>query len=305
MGATPIPMIIRQDITTEELMAIDYRYRFTKQELMSDWYRLLFCTEFKAGAQFAPGIKLCKHFCDNFWEIEDRRGVSFASAWNDYGVMDSVREWGLRSMSKLWLSWVRRAVYMRAGLPNSSFYRPHLAKQVILLHGAEAGTLVDPCIGWGGRMLGTVASGWDYVGYDADERMVNNARAMADFVGATPSLTYAPAEYADFPQADVILTSPPYFDLERYSNDQDQSYNKYPQFDLWRDSWLIPLIRKGIESLSDGGLSAWNVMGRDLVAAVMDAHDGLELIATLGFKSPIANIRQVKNKDITLVFRKA
>ena len=112
-----------QDISTAELMQLDYRYQYTTAELAKDWNQLQNVTEYKTGAQFKPGMKLCQHFCDNFWHIENDKGQSFARAWQDPEIMDRVRTWGLESMSQLWLSWIRRAVFMCAGLPNSSFYK--------------------------------------------------------------------------------------------------------------------------------------------------------------------------------------
>src|SRR5574337_282179 len=101
---------LNKNITTKELMAIDYRYRYSDAELYKDWSALKNATTFKIGAQFKPGMKLCQHFCDNFWSIQNTQGKSFESCWNDPIVMDKVREWGLKGMSQLWLSWIRRAV---------------------------------------------------------------------------------------------------------------------------------------------------------------------------------------------------
>ena len=120
-----------KDITTKELMEIDYRYSYSEEELFADWKKLFETKEFKTGSQFKPGMKLCQHFHPNFWTIQNDKGLSFADCWNDYELMDQVREWGLKSMPELWLSWVRRAVYMSSGLPNSSFYRPHFSRQII------------------------------------------------------------------------------------------------------------------------------------------------------------------------------
>lgn len=301
-------MVIPSDITTEELMEIDYRYSFTADELASDWQRLVSCTEFKTGSQFAPGIKLCKHFCDEIWSVEDARGMSFELAWNDYEIMDKVREWGLRSMSKLWLSWVRRAVYMVSGLPNTSFYRPHFAKQLISMSGIESGVLFDPCAGWGGRMLGTLAGGWEYIGVDPNKDAIDDLRLILSTIGRDANLSLSAVEDTEIPErADIVLTSPPFYDLERYSDDQTQSYNRFASYDKWESEWLVPLIKRCLSILPPWGLSAWNVMnyrGHDLVGAVVSAHNdcGFGLVGTLGFNSPLANIRNLRNKDVTYIF---
>ena len=303
-----------KNITTEELMAIDYRYNYSVKELNDDWIRLCGTTQFKKGAQFKPGMKLCQHFCDNFWTIQNDKGFSFADAWKNPEVMDKVRLWGLQGMSQLWLSWIRRAVFMSAGLPNSSFYRPHFSKQITMMTGKQNGTLFDPCAGWGGRMLGTVANGWKYVSCDPNVETYNNLLRIIDFlnIGLEVSLHNVPVEDFDIEglnKVDVVLTSPPYFNLEVYTDADTQSYNKFDTYETWRDNWLYPLIDRSLNILYDDGISAWNVMnfkGNDFAGDVIRKHEerDYKLVDTVGFDSPLANIRKLKNKDVTYIFRK-
>ena len=310
-----------RDISTAELMLLDYRYQYTDAALARDWQQLQTVTEYKTGSQFKPGMKLCQHFCNNFWQIENSRGQSFAGAWQDPVIMDRVREWGLESMSQLWLSWIRRAVFMCAGLPNSSFYRPHFAKQIISLTGLPQGTLFDPCIGWGGRMLGTVASGWNYTGCDPNATTFQNVNLILDFITQHQPAVFEfpvvklhniPAEQYRFDQADpvdVVLTSPPYFNLEVYDHAPNQCYNKWNTYAAWRAEWLFPLIERCLHLLKPTGVSAWNVMNfgkNDIVKDVIDFHQqrGWHLMTTVGFDSPLANIRKLKNRVVTYVFER-
>lgn len=309
---------ISKDITTQQLMNMCYKYNFSKDELIADWNRLREVQLYKTGSQFKPGMKLCQHFCDNFWNIENEKGMSFAKAWADFETMDKVRQWGLEGMSNLWLSWIRRAVFMCAGLPNSSFYRPHFAKQIIGMSGKSAGTLFDPCIGWGGRMLGTVAAGWNYIGCDPNQETFANVERILSFIRDNTNALYFPEvslyniPVEDFKietEIDIVLTSPPYFNLEIYNHDDNQSYNKHDSYDTWKEDWLLPLIEKSLGMLKDDGISAWNVMNfknNDIVGNMISAHEknGWKLKSTIGFDSPLANIRKLKNKDVTYIFMK-
>jgi DNA modification methylase len=108
---------------------------------------------------------------------------------------------------------------------------------------------------------------------------------------------------------DVVITSPPYFNLEVYNGDTNQSYNAHPTYAQWRDNWYIPLIEECLGILHDDGISAWNVMNfkkNDLVGDLVNTHakHGWTLVDQVGFNSPLANIRQLKNKDVTYIFRK-
>lgn len=312
---------LSKSITTQELMAIDYRYNFTDKELTEDWKKLLKVTTFKKGSQFRPGLKMCQHFCDNFWLIQNDKGLSFSDAWKDYDTMNTVREWGLKGMSNLWLSWIRRAVFMCSGLPNSSMYRPHFSKQITMLTGKENGTLFDPCMGWGGRMLGTIANNWNYISCDPNKETFDNVNRILNFVRNTNvpvtglpnvQLHNIPAEeydYANSQKVDVVLTSPPYFNLEVYNDDETQSYNKHNTYEAWKNNWFFPLVENCLSILNDDGISAWNVMNfkrNDLVGDLISIHEkhGWKLTDTVGFDSPLNNIRKLKNKDVTYIFRK-
>lgn len=306
-------MRLDKNITTAELMNLDYRYHYSDAELLEDWQRLVNCQSYKRGAQFKPGMKLCQHFFPNFWHIENAQGQSFAKLWQDPVIMDEVRTWGLQGMSQLWLSWIRRAVYMRGGLANSSFYRPHFSRQAIDQLGLLQGELFDPCAGWGGRLLGTVSAGWHYTACEPNPETYDNLCRLVAFLGIGHRVTLHNMPVEDFDIStltpDIVLTSPPYFNLERYTSDQNQSYNKFSDFQNWRDHWFVPLMNRCLDQIHPEGISAWNVQNfqrNDLVGAVFETHEtqGWHLVGTLGFDSPLNNIRKIRNPDVTYLFRR-
>ena len=257
-------VVLAQDITTEELIKTDYHYSYTERELRDDWKRLCETTTYKTGSQFKPGMKLCQHFFPNFFEISNIKQNSFEKCWQNEELMNKVREWGLKSMSKLWMSWIRRAVYLAGGLPNSSFYRPHFAKQIIESYMPNReGFLFDPCAGWGGRMLGTVAAGWKYAACDPNKETYDNLQKLIAFLDIDDcvDIRNCPVEehkYKD--EADIVLTSPPYFNLEVYDSNINQSYYRFFEYDTWKERWFIPLLEESIQNLSENGYSCWNVM---------------------------------------------
>lgn len=312
---TKIEKTLPQSITTQELMQVDFHYNYSQYELIEDWKRLKSVTEFKTGSQWKPGLKICQHFCKNFFDIQTRNGKSFVDMWNDPVVMDRVRIWGLEKMSALYLSWIRRAVYMASGMHNPSFYRPHIAKQIIFSTNKINGTLFDPCAGWGGRMLGTVAAHWRYVGCEPNTTTYNNLLEIVDFLGIKDSVTlynmpYENLDLTNLCEVDIILTSPPYFDLERYDNKDSQSYIKYSTYEDWLNNWYLAMIEKNISVLSEDGLSCYNVMnGRceNIVEKTIEQHQerGFSLVGTLGIDSPFKNYKKKLNKqDLTYIFQK-
>lgn len=302
-----------QNITTQELMQVDFHFKYSDEDLLKDWKRLKTVTDFKTGSQWKPGLKICQHFCRNFFDIETRNGKSFVKEWNDPVLMDKVRLWGLEKMSALYLSWIRRAVYMASGMHNPSFFRPHLAKQIILSTNIMQGTLFDPCAGWGGRMLGTVAAGWQYIACEPNKTTYDHLMEIVDFLKIGNYVTIYNMPYEDLDlstlgEVDVVLTSPPYFDLELYESNNGQSYLKHGTYDDWLNNWYLTMIEKNISILSKDGLSCYNVMdGRceNIVEKTIEKHKelGLTLVNQLGIDSPFKNYKKKLNKqDLTYVF---
>ena len=305
--------VLSKDIKTEDLMLADLSYSYSNDELYKDWERLKRVKDFKSGSQFKPGMKICQHFFDNFFDIKAHNGKCFRSVQNKFDTMDKIRTWGLEKMSALYVSWIRRAVYMASGMHNPTYYRPHLAKQIILSTGKKEGILFDPCAGWGGRMLGTVAAGWQYIGCEPNKETYNNLLRVVEFLGIQSQVTLYNLPFEDLKMdelenVDIILTSPPYFNLERYSDEENQSYNKFLSFENWKADWYIPMIEKCIKKLNINGLSCWNVMdfkGNDMVNSMFIVHEKNNMIIDerLGIDSPFINYKKkINNRDLTYIF---
>jgi hypothetical protein len=58
----------------------------------------------------------------------------------------------------------------------------------------------------------------------------------------------------------MIFTSPPYFNREAYSEDENQSYKKYgSSYDSWRHGFLAPTLETCAEYLRPGRYLLWNI----------------------------------------------
>ena len=60
-------------------------------------------------------------------------------------------------------------------------------------------------------------------------------------------------------EVDLCFTSPPYYDWEKYSEEDTQSYKKYPTRDEWLNGFLLETIDKCHYGLKPGGILALNV----------------------------------------------
>ena len=58
---------------------------------------------------------------------------------------------------------------------------------------------------------------------------------------------------------DTIFTSPPYFDVEKYSDEDTQSYKRYKTIDSWNKNFLHETLRLIIPTLKENGILAINI----------------------------------------------
>lgn len=140
------------------------------------------------------------------------------------------------------------------------FFKPTTAKYVAKLFGATH--MLDPCAGWGGRMLGAWAAGCEYTGYDTNIDMKFAYRRMISKMGLFPTdwethrirwQNFLTADLSDV-LYDLVLTSPPYINLEVYPHMTPfESKSKY------YTEFLIPLIRKSYLNIQWKGWVCINI----------------------------------------------
>jgi tRNA1(Val) A37 N6-methylase TrmN6 len=189
-------------------------------------------------------------------------------------------------------------------------FRPHLAKMICDAKDGEY--VLDPCAGWGGRMLGAVASGKGYVGFEPNDETYNNLNELVNYLKLSNVILYNDVaenmNKYDFPNPDIILTSPPYYNLEIYSD--KGSENDYDNYESWRDYWLKDVILKSLGHLNRGGWSCWNVhnIGKmKLIDDVRDIHErnSFNEVREFGLQSSKrqSNGCQKTNLDVTKVYQ--
>jgi hypothetical protein len=58
---------------------------------------------------------------------------------------------------------------------------------------------------------------------------------------------------------DVSFTSPPYFNLEKYSDDECESTKNYGDYDAWIKNFIYPTVENTYEYLKIGGYAMINI----------------------------------------------
>jgi 16S rRNA G966 N2-methylase RsmD len=302
-----------------ELEHISYLYSYTDNELLDDWNKLCSWTTTGNSINSASriGMKLSEHYCTNFFEIESHKGDSFKSLWTAKNL-EKILRWNRKSHSTPYLSELKRGIYFCCGLPKSTMYRPQMMKLACMKYKPE--TVLDPCAGWGGRMLGAVSSGANYIAFEPNTTTYTNLQKIVKFLGIQNSVTLIcdGAENMnkyELPMVDMVLTSPPYFDLEVYTHETTQSVSNIESYQNWADNWLRTVIKLGLDHLKPTGVSCWNVgkvRTRDMNDDVCKYHTefGYTQIDVLSVNSSKRQINQTiktknaKNTDNTVIYQR-
>ena len=130
-------------------------------------------------------------------------------------------------------------------------FKPSIAKHIYQRF--EAKRVLDPCAGWGGRMLAAMSLDIVYMGYDTNLNLQPcYDKMIGEIAGEEHKYECMPEDcmVADFSKIDYdcVLTSPPYYNLEIYPHQ-----NELPKELEWYKTFLIPMIAKCYKYMKIGG----------------------------------------------------
>ena len=153
-----------------------------------------------------------------------------------------------------------------------SQFKPNVAKSIYDMFKAE--NILDFSMGWGDRLAGFYASdyGKHYVGIDPRKENHLIYKEQSEFYEKhlgffeherKSEFHCSPAEEFDFSQYDnhfdLVFTSPPYFNVERYSYDDTQSWVRYKDIDDWNTEFLQKTLNNLWRSIKSGGYLLVNI----------------------------------------------
>ncbi len=118
--------------------------------------------------------------------------------------------------------------------------------------------IYDSSSGWGGRIIGAMSSRkkTHYVGTDPNPDTKGRYEAVAngsELIGNNPEFQKYKGKF------DIVFTSPPYFNREQYSQDENQSFKAYNQYEDWRKNFLYPTLKTAYEYLKPDRYILWNI----------------------------------------------
>lgn len=175
--------------------------------------------------------------------------------------------------------------------------------------------IYDPSAGWGGRLIGAMSVSDDrkihYIGTDPNtDHTLESGRTkyhdLADFFNKN---TYRGSGFLSEPntyeiyqlgseeihknkdfkkhkgKVDLIFTSPPYFSKEAYSENEEQSYKKFSEYESWREGFLKRTLQTCYEWLRDERYLLFNIADIEISGKNLPLEqDTIDICKSLGFE---------------------
>ena len=167
----------------------------------------------------------------------------------------------------------------------------------------------DPSAGWGGRILGAMTTNRElhYIGTDPNPDNVGIYENVANYYNthcfqSNPFFGKASPNTFEVYQLgsevigddenfrlyenklDFVFTSPPYFNREQYSQDENQSFKKFSAYEDWRDNFLKPTLTTAFNFLKNDRYICWNIadikVGENKYIPL--EQDSIDVIESLG-----------------------
>ena len=142
----------------------------------------------------------------------------------------------------------------------SNFRQVNLITIIQMFHPKS---VLDFSAGWGERLLSCIFCDVEYTGIDPNTRLFEGYNKIIELFAKDKSkynLINSSFEDVNINKTyDMIFTSPPYFDIETYSNNNTQSLSRYKTEKDWTDFFLKKALKKAYEHLNIGGYMCINI----------------------------------------------
>jgi 16S rRNA G966 N2-methylase RsmD len=208
------------------------------------------------------GMNIIKQTMPHIYDVKNYKGKCISGLWN-YANIEKVVRVNRKTHSTPYVSEIIRQLGFVAGTSKVTIYRPLLTKRIVQYFNAKQ--ILDVCTGWGGRMLGSVSV--DDVCYTGIEPYtktyigLKKIKKKLNFTDSQVTLYKDTAENV-LPtldrKYDLALTSPPYYNLELYTDEANQSHH-YGTYETWVKKFLRPVVEGVLNKLLEGGKSCWSV----------------------------------------------
>lgn len=191
-----------------------------------------------------PGRLIMQHFQPHFWRVRPINQKELPEAFSDKRIL--YRCLGISRDEKESLSFerlLREINFHYAGYGRTSHFAPGFARTIIKKFDLSGRRIFDPCMGWGGRLIGAWLEGCTYVGCDLSPHTCAGLEKIKSFLGFNGSQIINKSCLGAEWDGDAILTSPPFYNKEQYIGGE-QPWLHNSSREEWCDNFVKPFVNK-------------------------------------------------------------
>ncbi len=206
------------------------------------------------------GLDICKNFMPHIYEARVGKNQSPVVQWGDDIKLRNLILNRFKYAPDVSVANMRRGVDLN--FKTVANFKPSVSKWICENYG-NGGTVYLPDAGFGGKLLGALVS--DVSGViclDPLDKTIEGSKALAQRVDPNKPCRFVMDCAEDFiPKdliggVDLVLSCPPYFDKEIYSEDESQSIKRYTTYAEWVERFLAKSIDNFHHLLSEDGVYA-------------------------------------------------
>lgn len=219
--------------------------------------------------KFNHGQSLCKFLFPNMLDVEsgkDKRTM-YKKFYNDYLLKKTII-FCFEFRSNVLPLTIRNASEMTGGNVVVNF-SPMRAKALYEKYCPKNGLIYDFACGFGGRMLGALSSknNYTYIGVEPCIETYGHLNELGIHIENVIKRNNSYKLYCmgsedyrgEDNSFDFAFSSPPYFNLEHYSDEPTQCYNKFPTLEEWFNGYVKETIQNIYDMLKPNCYYAVNI----------------------------------------------
>ncbi len=228
--------------------------------------------------QLMHGMSLCWNYHPHSWAVRCGDMRTPMEVYGDRNLLHDAIE-HRKNMDKCETdSELRKALSIYSGTQTVSNFSPLGAAALYDRYlPPEGGAVYDPCAGWGGRLLGSLACRkvkkytateparltFDGLCAMRDELlpMVKRLGQRAPTIDLHQEGSELPKPWLEKGSIQMSIMSSPYYDHEQYSHEETQSFIKFRTPEAWREEWLGATLSNCHHALAETGYLAVNIAG--------------------------------------------
>jgi len=212
--------------------------------------------------QTMHGLNICWYYFPHSWEVKCNDLLTPMETFSNDEKFRKVIDKRMKFDTYISDSGMRKQLRVFTGTQSVSNFRPTSAYAIY--EKFNGGVVYDMSSGYGGRLLGSYLSNkvTKYIGVDPCKKTFDGLINLKNDLNYINCDLYNIGSEDFIPEKnslDLCFTSPPYFNTEKYSNEDTQSWKKYPTQELWLNDFLYTTIKNCIYGLKSDGHIVINI----------------------------------------------